>query len=121
MVARPRVHREASECLDSLERLFENEQVLDVANCMPDGATAVDVPQLGPYPGARLGVQHGGRRGAPPLPVHPALAEVLPGGLRRGSTVAVSGSVSLLLAALGAASASGAWCALVRRFANSRV
>jgi hypothetical protein len=71
--------------------------MLDVAIRRPDGATAVDL----------------GSRGAPPLPVHPALSDVLPGGLRRGSTVAVTGSVSLLLAALGAASAGGAWCALV--------
>jgi hypothetical protein len=47
------------------------------------------------------------------LRVDPALAPVLPDGLRRGSTVAVSGSVSLVLAVLGAASADGAWCALV--------
>jgi hypothetical protein len=38
---------------------------------------------------------------------------VLPDGLRRGSTVSVSGSLSLLFALLGAASADGAWCALV--------
>jgi hypothetical protein len=50
---------------------------------------------------------------APRLVVSPALAPVLPEGLRRGSTVAVSGSVSLLLAVLGAASADGAWCAMV--------
>jgi hypothetical protein len=50
---------------------------------------------------------------APKLPVASALAPVLPDGLRRGSTVAVTGSVSLLLAALAAASADGAWCALV--------
>jgi hypothetical protein len=54
-----------------------------------------------------------GGRSAPPLPVDPALATLLPGGLRRGSTVGVSGSISLLLALLGAASAGGAWCALV--------
>ncbi|HEV7206469.1 MAG TPA: hypothetical protein VGN18_17825 [Jatrophihabitans sp.] len=71
--------------------------MLDVAIRKADGTTAVDL----------------GRRAAPPLPVHPALAEVLPSGLRRGSTVAVSGSISLLLATLGAASARGAWCALV--------
>ncbi len=71
--------------------------MLDVAIRKADGTTAVDL----------------GRRAAPPLPVHPALAEVLPSGLRRGSTVAVSGSISLLLATLGAASAGGAWCALV--------
>jgi hypothetical protein len=50
---------------------------------------------------------------APMLRVSPALAPVLPDGLRRGSTIAVAGSVSLLLAVLGAASADGAWCALV--------
>src|SRR6478609_5797533 len=71
--------------------------MLDVAIRKVDGTTAVDL----------------GSRAAPPLPVHPALSEVLPGGLRRGSTVAVSGSISLLLATLGAASAGGAWCALV--------
>jgi hypothetical protein len=50
---------------------------------------------------------------APRLPVAPALATVLPNGLRRGSTVAVSGSVSLLLALIAAASQAGAWCAMV--------
>jgi hypothetical protein len=71
--------------------------MLDVAIRKLDGTTAVDL----------------GHRGAPPLPVHQALSKVLPDGLRRGSTIAVSGSLSLLLAVLGAASASGAWCALV--------
>jgi hypothetical protein len=74
--------------------------MLDVAIRKPDGSTAVDW-------------QHVGLRTAPPLPVAPALTSLLPGGLRRGSTVSVSGSVSLLLALLGAASAGGAWCALV--------
>jgi hypothetical protein len=77
--------------------MFEDGIMLDVAIRTLDGTTAVDL----------------GRRGAPPLPVHPALSTVLPAGLRRGSTVAVSGSISLLLALLGAASADGAWCALV--------
>ncbi|HTR70767.1 MAG TPA: hypothetical protein VMH41_11130 [Mycobacteriales bacterium] len=62
--------------------------------------TAMERPQL-----------RGG--GAPALPVSPALAPLLPGGLRRGSTVAVTGSVSLVLATVGEASAAGAWCALV--------
>ncbi|HTW20575.1 MAG TPA: hypothetical protein VME70_10235 [Mycobacteriales bacterium] len=53
------------------------------------------------------------RSRVPALRVSPALAPVLPDGLRRGSTIAVSGSVSLLLATVGAASADGAWCALV--------
>jgi hypothetical protein len=86
--------------LDLFEHAFENGQVLDVAIRKADGSTAVDWRSVGP-------------RTAPPLPVAPELSALLPFGLRRGSTVSVSGSVSLLLAVLGAASSSGAWCALV--------
>ena len=71
--------------------------MLDVAIRKADGTVAVDL---------------GGRQ-APPLPVHSALSSLLPSGLRRGSTVGVSGSLSLLFALLGTASADGAWCALV--------
>jgi len=53
------------------------------------------------------------RPAAPALPVTSALETLLPNGLRQGSTVSVSGSVTLLLAVLAAASAEGAWCALV--------
>jgi len=71
--------------------------MLDVAIRKPTGDVGIDL----------------GRRVAPPLPVDPALSAILPHGLRRGSTVAVGGSISLLLALLGTASADGAWCALV--------
>lgn len=48
------------------------------------------------------------------LPVLSALADLLPRrGLRRGSTVAVHGSISLLLALLAEATASGHWAAVV--------
>lgn len=48
------------------------------------------------------------------LPVHDELAGLFPwGGLRRGSTVAVCGSVSLLLAVLAEATAAGSWAAVV--------
>lgn len=53
------------------------------------------------------------RRSVPALPVADALTPVLPYGLRRGSTVSVASSVSLLLALLGGPSRAGAWCALV--------
>ncbi len=53
------------------------------------------------------------RRSVPALPVAGPLRGVLPDGLRRGSTVAVTRSMSLLLALLGAPSRAGAWCALV--------
>ena len=74
--------------------------MLDVAVRRLDGSTAVEPAYLG-------------RRAAPPLAVSSALEPILPDGLRRGSTVSVTGSVSLLLALLGEASAGGAWCALV--------
>jgi hypothetical protein len=74
--------------------------MLDVAIRKADGSVAVDW-------------QHVGVRAVPPLPVAAALRPLLPNGLRRGSTVSLSGSVSLLFALLGEASASGAWCALV--------
>jgi len=84
-----------------VEHLFDHRGMLDLAT-----QTVHEGPAAGMMPGS-------GRRGAPPLPVSPALVSLLPGGLRRGSTVSVTGSVSLLLALLGAASAEGAWCALV--------
>ncbi len=74
--------------------------MLDVALRTADGSRAVDW-------------QHVGVKAVPPLPVAAPLRTLLPGGLRRGSTVSVGGSVSLLLALLGGASAGGAWCALV--------
>lgn len=79
--------------------MFDDGKVLDVAIRRPDGSTAVDLGRLG--------------SSTPPLPVSPALGPLLPEGLRRGSTVSITGSISLLLALLGAASADGAWCALI--------
>jgi hypothetical protein len=73
-----------------------------------DAAARLAVTRL-----SEAGAATASRPSAPMLRVDPALAPVLPDGLRRGSTVAVSGSVSLVLAVLGAASADGAWCALV--------
>jgi hypothetical protein len=74
--------------------------MLEVALRRADGSAVVDPMLLR-------------QRATPPLRVAAALQPVLPDGLRRGSTVSVAGSVSLLLALLGAASADGAWCALV--------
>ena len=48
------------------------------------------------------------------VPVRPGLAELLPwGGLRRGSTVVVRGSTTVLLALLAEATANGSWAAVV--------
>ncbi|HKR51816.1 MAG TPA: hypothetical protein VJT72_19985 [Pseudonocardiaceae bacterium] len=52
--------------------------------------------------------------GRPPFPVVEPFAMLLPGGgLRRGSVIAVQGSTALLLALLAAATAQGAWAAVV--------
>lgn len=51
--------------------------------------------------------------GRPPFPVVEPLAPLLPEGLRPGSVVAVQGSMALLLALLAAATARGAWAALI--------
>ncbi len=67
--------------------------------------------ELGSVPAAA--VSGLGRPGLPPLPVPPGLSGALPCGLRRGSTIAVTGSVSVLLALLGAPSRQGAWSAMV--------
>ena len=78
--------------------MFEYVFVLNVASRREDdGKTVIDL----------------GRHAAPPLPVLSAFETLLPTGIRRGSTISISGSISLLLALLGASSASGAWCALV--------
>jgi hypothetical protein len=82
-------------------------------------AEPVAAPLRRPSLRAELGAQPAGpitglaRRSLPPLPVPDGLAELVPAGLHRGSTIAVSGSVSLLLALLGAPSRQGAWTALV--------
>jgi hypothetical protein len=55
-----------------------------------------------------------GRGAEQVLPVQESLTSLFPwGGLRRGSTVAVEGSASLLLALLAEASREGSWCAVV--------
>jgi hypothetical protein len=63
---------------------------------------------------ARSPARRVGDSGERLLPVVSALAAVLPeAGLRRGTTVAVTGSASLLLTLLCGPSQAGAWCAVV--------
>ena len=82
-------------------------------------STPAPAPLRRPSLRAEIGAQPAGaistlaRSTRPPLPVPETLAGLLPDGLRRGSTIAVHSSVSLLLTLLGAASARGAWIAMV--------
>ncbi|MFL6162225.1 MAG: hypothetical protein ACJ74U_08350 [Jatrophihabitantaceae bacterium] len=82
-------------------------------------ASPVAAPLRRPSLRAELGALPAGpiaglaRRSMPPLAVPDGLAGLVPDGLRRGSTIAVSGSVSLLLTLLAGPSRRGAWTALV--------
>ena len=60
----------------------------------------------------RSAVRADGLSGAYALPVLPALRELLPGGLPRGSVVAAGNCGLLCLALVAGASAAGAWCAI---------
>ena len=63
---------------------------------------------------AQLERVQGRKLDAPVLPVHPALAPLLPGGgLRPGSAYSLSRSTSLLLALLAQPSQSGSWCGVI--------
>ncbi|SNQ46964.1 conserved hypothetical protein [Frankia canadensis] len=76
---------------------------------MAGPAALAALQEIARSPARRVG-DSGGRL----LPVVSALAAVLPeAGLRRGTTVAVTGSASLLLTVLCGPSQAGAWCAVV--------
>lgn len=63
---------------------------------------------------AQLERVQGRRLDAPVLPVHPALAALLPGGgLRPGAAYSLSRSTSLLLGLLAQPSQAGSWCGVV--------
>ncbi len=63
---------------------------------------------------AQLERVQGRRLGAPVLPVHPALAALLPGGgLRPGAAYSLSRSTSLMLALMSQPSQAGSWCGVV--------
>lgn len=63
---------------------------------------------------AQLERVQGRRLDAPVLPVHPALAGLLPGhGLRPGTAYAVGASTTLLFALMAAPSQAGSWCAAI--------
>ena len=94
----------------------------DAAPVPPEHPATVSGPVLVPVSaeGASSPGRNPRREAEPPrqherhLPVHPALAGLLPGGvLPAGGVLAVLGSTSLLLGLLGAASKEGAWVAFV--------
>ncbi len=63
---------------------------------------------------AQLERVQGRKLDAPVLPVHPALAALLPGGgLRPGSAYSLGASTSLLFALLARPSQAGSWCGVV--------
>lgn len=82
------------------------------------GESGSTVARLAALPGidtaSGVAVATHGQASGRVLPVLPALSGLFPGGgLRRGSTVAIHGSTSLLLALLAEATAGGSWAAVV--------
>ncbi|MGH3721533.1 MAG: hypothetical protein ACRDRI_22340 [Pseudonocardiaceae bacterium] len=81
---------------------------------MAGGSLASLLQRVPVVPASTLGERLDVPGGRPPFPVVAPLAPLLPGGgLRRGSVVAVRGSMALLLALLSAATARGVWAAVV--------
>jgi hypothetical protein len=76
----------------------------------PEPPVVALVPTDEPPPDAHVGIITSER---PPMAVPPALATLLPEGLRRGATTVVTGSTSLVLVMLAHACAGGAWAAVV--------
>lgn len=75
------------------------------------------VAGLAAIPGVRTAAQLGepsvdASASAGSLPVLPALASLMPGGLKRGSALSVSGSTALVLALLSEATREGSWAAI---------
>jgi hypothetical protein len=69
---------------------------------IPGVRTAAQLGQPTPDPSVSAGA----------LPLMPALAELMPGGLRRGSAMSVRGSTALVLALLAEATREGSWAAI---------
>ncbi|MGH3830565.1 MAG: hypothetical protein ACRDRS_08980 [Pseudonocardiaceae bacterium] len=81
---------------------------------MAGGSVASLLRRMPVVPASALGERLDVPGGRPPFPVVAPLAPLLPsGGLRRGSVVAVRGSMALLLALLSVATARGVWAAVV--------
>ncbi|HJQ01459.1 MAG TPA: hypothetical protein VJ851_07655 [Jatrophihabitans sp.] len=112
-VADPGDELDAAELFDDSDGAYAVAEPDPFADSSPISARPSLRAELGATAGRQLAGSTRLRPALPPLPVPDQLAELLPGGLRRGSTIAVTGSVSLLLTLLGAASQHGAWTALV--------
>jgi hypothetical protein len=105
---------DAAELFDDSDGAYAVAEPDPFAGSSPIGARPASLrAELGATPATQLAGGTRLRPALPPLPVPAQLAELLPEGLRRGSTIAVTGSVSLLLTLLGSASRHGAWTALV--------
>lgn len=99
-----------SSAIDTIEHMFEHEQVSDVLT-LPAPAISDDrVAELQ----QRIRQMQATKLDTRSIPTHPAIASLLPGGaLKQGAVYSVDRSVMLLMALLAAPSASGSWCAVV--------
>ena len=96
--------------IEAIEHLFYSVEVRAIVRNEARQEQGDEVLQLR----AQLERVQGLRLDAPVLPVHPALAALLPGGgLRPGAAYSLGRSTSLLLALLAQPSQDGSWCGVI--------
>jgi hypothetical protein len=116
-----------SDAIDTLEHMFEYEQVSPVSahafsaaaeaisnvpsvNAMPVSAAAERVAELQ----SRISQMQSRSLNTKLIPTHPAIGKLLPsGGLQQGSVYSIDKSTMLLMALLAPPSAAGSWCAVI--------
>ena len=84
--------------------MFDYEQVPPAAATLNPEATVL---------ASRIRQMQGTKLDSRRIPTHPAIAELLPGGLQQGASYSVERSAMLLMTLLAAPSAAGSWCGIV--------
>jgi hypothetical protein len=120
-----------SHAIDTIEHMFENEQVSPVsAQAFSAGAEALSsTPPSGVPSGespvvaaadrvaelqSRIGQMQARTLNTKLIPTHPAIGKLLPGGgLQQGSVYSLDKSMMLLMTLLAPPSAAGSWCAVI--------
>ena len=108
-----------SSAIDTLEHMFEHGGVSpaaatltaepSAATVVPSAPSQVTVHALQQRISAMQATKLDSRR----IPTHPALANLLDGGLKQGAAYSVERSATLLMAMLSGPSTAGSWCAVV--------
>ena len=109
-MCREATRRRMSAAIDTIEHMFEHEQV----SSAPAPTAVLERGETVAALRTRISAMQATKLDSRLLPTHPALAGLLPGGgLQQGSAYSLDGSAMLLMALLAAPSAAGTWCGVV--------